>query len=124
VEIARNSELEFGQTINSFFQIMLRSIVTKSFPLTIAGVGCLVSSCNEKSAHCNEELKAFSPKEFRSFKIHKIRDLTHNTKAFEVDLPSPQHEMVTKIPNLCVLFHNLWISLGLGGCFLYHGERT
>jgi hypothetical protein len=31
---------------------------------------------------------ALSPKEFRAFKISKILSLSHNTKAYQVDLPT------------------------------------
>lgn len=41
------------------------------------------STCAESSG----ESIAFSPKEFRSFKILKIQELSPNTKAFEVALP-------------------------------------
>lgn len=50
------------------------------------------SYCNA-SASESSPLVAFSNKEFRSFKISKINTISSNTKSFEVDLPSPQHEM-------------------------------
>ena len=39
-----------------------------------------------------KDLKAFSPNEFRSFPVTKITTLSHNTKAFEVALPTAEHE--------------------------------
>jgi len=37
-------------------------------------------------------LAAFSPGEFRFFKIRSVRDISHNTKSFIIDLQSPLHE--------------------------------
>lgn len=41
-----------------------------------------------------ERHRSFSPKEFRKFPIKAVKDLSPNTKAFEVTLPSSHHEMV------------------------------
>ncbi len=56
-------------------------------------------------AHSDGETKksvALSSKEFRSFKISKITDLSPNTKSFIVDLPSKHDETV--------FFFNFWVS--------------
>jgi cytochrome-b5 reductase len=55
-----------------------------------------ILSAQQKS-FCNASdsagLIAFSPKEFRSFKISKITTISPNTKTFEILLPTANHEM-------------------------------
>ncbi|RYY79199.1 hypothetical protein EON63_17360 [archaeon] len=65
---------------------------------TCATVG-YSASCSEEQAQAVEakeshSLRAFSPKEFRSFPISRIERIAPNTKLIELALPSPQHEMV------------------------------
>ena len=69
-------------------------------PITAALVGAGVFSSHRSSdlkSHCAdstpEDLSAFSPKEFRSFKITKVDKISPNTKAFQVALPSNEHLM-------------------------------
>lgn len=40
-----------------------------------------------------EKHRAFSPKEFRSFTIKEVKDLSPNTKLYNVALPTAHHEM-------------------------------
>lgn len=48
-------------------------------------------------AQCDESSKiAFSPKEFRSFTIKEVKQLSANTKAIEINLPTSEHEMGMK----------------------------
>lgn len=58
------------------------------FAVCSAGLYQLSSVIN-----CDDEKAAFSPKEFRSFKIREIKTLSHNTKQFVCELPTPEHQM-------------------------------
>mmetsp|Transcript_67343 Transcript_67343/g.154302 ORF Transcript_67343/g.154302 Transcript_67343/m.154302 type:complete len:294 (-) Transcript_67343:297-1178(-) len=48
------------------------------------------------------EKKAFSPKEWRSFKLIQVRELTHDTSLFRFALPTTQHEMGMKTSS-CIM---------------------
>ncbi len=45
------------------------------------------------SSHGGNKI-AFSPTEFRSFPIKKITSISHDTKVFDIALPTPDSEMV------------------------------
>ena len=47
--------------------------------------------------------QSFSPKEFRSFPITKITQLSHDTKAYEIALPSPSHETGLVVSSLIMV---------------------
>ncbi|RLN71448.1 hypothetical protein BBJ28_00014989 [Nothophytophthora sp. Chile5] len=52
------------------------------------------SASSSSSARCEAEPKvALSPKEFRSFTVTSVEDVTHDTKRVTFALPSPEHEM-------------------------------
>ena len=55
----------------------------------------LINTNNKSFCNATESssLVAFSPKEFRSFKINRITSVSPNTKVFDVLLPTPKHEM-------------------------------
>ncbi len=66
----------------------------------LMGGGISLSSANSTSvAHSDADAKeiAFSSNEFRSFPIRKVTTLSHNTKSFEVALPTPEHQMVFNV---------------------------
>ena len=42
-------------------------------------------------------LQHFCMQEFRSYPVTKITTLSHNVKAYEISLPSPDHETVCPI---------------------------
>ena len=50
--------------------------------------------------------------EFRSYPVTKITTLSHNVKAYEISLPSPEHETVCVIYVTANLVQfNLWFIL-------------
>lgn len=56
------------------------------------------------SAQCQEhDLKAFSPKEFRSYPVSKITALSHNVKAYEIALPTKEHETGVTVSSLIMV---------------------
>jgi len=59
---------------------------------------------NSRLAFSDDSLDkvAFSPKEWRSFELKQIRELTHNTCLFRYALPSPEHEMGMKTAS-CIM---------------------
>lgn len=57
-------------------------------------IGAGLTFLQQRGALCDGDKVSFSPKEFRSFKIKEVQDLSPNTKKFEVALPSAEHEMV------------------------------
>lgn len=69
---------------------MFRSLAAYRRPAMVFS-GLMASST---AALCEEKnLKAFSPKDFQSYPIRKVTQLSPNTKAIELALPSAQHEM-------------------------------
>ncbi len=81
-----------------------QSVVLKGL---CAGV---VLHSTQKSAHADGNNVALSPKEFKSFKISKITTLSHNTKAFEVALPSKHDQTVNFFDFIDWIFksHNVY----------------
>ncbi|KAF4320968.1 hypothetical protein BBO99_00005086 [Phytophthora kernoviae] len=53
----------------------------------------LASFSSSASRNAEEPKVALSPKEFRSFKVTKVEDVTHDTKRLVFALPSKEHEM-------------------------------
>lgn len=55
--------------------------------------GVAASASQTQTEQAKEESKAaLSPKEFRSFKVHSVESLSHNTKFLRFELPSDNHE--------------------------------
>lgn len=81
------------------FDIMFRVSSFRSLPILMGGGISLSSAKSTSVAHSDAEAQemAFSSKEFRSFPIRKVTTLSHNTKSFEVALPTPEHQMVFTI---------------------------
>jgi cytochrome-b5 reductase len=70
--------------------MLRRSLVSlASITLTISGLD-VQNTCSTSETTC-EGLQAFSPKEFKTFPIKNIKQLSHNTKLYEIQLPSDQH---------------------------------
>ena len=102
MEILRSSHLvrmSISFTILPAFRAVtmnpMRKYVSRScalFSVAIAAASNHPNSPQFVSNSLCEDLKAFSPAEFRSFPVTKITTLSHNTKAFEVALPSSEHE--------------------------------
>ncbi|KAE9051346.1 hypothetical protein PR001_g1547 [Phytophthora rubi] len=64
--------------------------------LVAAGMAAFAAFSGSSAAQCEETQQpkvALSAKEFRSFTVRKVEDVTHNTKRVTFDLPSPDHEM-------------------------------
>lgn len=77
------------------FSTALRSTLPKSGAASVtAMVSALGLAGFSSAAHNAEEPKvALSPKEFRSFKVTKVEEVTHDTKRLVFALPSKEHEM-------------------------------
>lgn len=77
------------------FSTALRSTLPKSGAASMtAMVSALGLAGFSSAAHNAEEPKvALSPKEFRSFKVTKVEEVTHDTKRLVFALPSKEHEM-------------------------------
>lgn len=79
-------------------QMFRRSLLSlASFSITISAMDFNTCSAD------NEGIPAFSPKEFRSFPIKAIHDLSHNTRAYEIALPSDQHVMGLSVASLIMV---------------------
>jgi cytochrome-b5 reductase len=63
--------------------------------LSVLGLAVLgpISTSFAKAEGGQQDLKAFSPTEFRAFPIGRIEMISPNTKLFELALPSPEYEM-------------------------------
>lgn len=79
---------------------MTRAHLTSNFTLAALGLASVSAfsaySSSSSAAQCeggDEKKVALSPKEFRSFTVRKVDDVTHNTKRIVFDLPSADHEM-------------------------------
>ncbi len=64
-------------------------------PLSAAGLAAAFSSVSYNEV-------AFSPKEYRNFRIKRINQLTHDTKELVVELPHKDDEMGMKVSS-CVM---------------------
>lgn len=60
------------------------------------------------AAFCEEDKKiAFSPKEFRSFTIRGIKQLSPNTKAYNIALPSSDSTMGMGVAAFVMVRHTI-----------------
>ncbi|CAH0475446.1 unnamed protein product [Peronospora belbahrii] len=78
------------------FSFMLRS--TSRQPSAAASATVMVSAlglanCSIAARNAEEPKVALSPNEFRSLKVTKVEDVTHDTKRLVFALPSKEHEM-------------------------------
>eukprot|EP01041_Mallomonas_annulata_P012625 gene12625-26580_t len=78
-----------------FFRTFSRNATfSLSVPLTMV--------MGKRSFCADDGLQSLSPKEFKSFPISKITALSHDTKAYEVSLPSTSHSTGMKVSS-CIL---------------------
>lgn len=78
-------------------RLNMRAQLTSNMTLAALGLASVsaFSAYSSSSAQCegDEKKVALSPREFRSFTVRKVDDVTHNTKRIVFDLPSADHEM-------------------------------
>jgi cytochrome-b5 reductase len=85
-----------------------RTQLTRSALVVFAGLTSSIvasSGNNPVASTLCDDLKSFSPSEFRSYPVTKITQLSHNTKAFVCALPSPEHETGMPVSS-CIMIKN------------------
>uniref|UniRef100_K3WF09 NADH-cytochrome b5 reductase n=1 Tax=Globisporangium ultimum (strain ATCC 200006 / CBS 805.95 / DAOM BR144) TaxID=431595 RepID=K3WF09_GLOUD len=80
-----------------------QTLVSTSAVLSAMGLATATSSSASNAAAASTEPKvALSAGEFRTFKVSKVEDVTHDTKRVVFDLPGPDYEMGLSVAS-CLL---------------------
>jgi hypothetical protein len=80
------------------FRRSLLSLSALSMSLSALDLG---GTCSSDSC---DGIAAFSPKEFRAFPVKRITNISHNTKAYEIEFPSAEHVMGLTVASLVMVY--------------------